>query len=325
MRSQNVGSRPKRTASQRDQASHPSVHGEGNKGKPTAHNAPVTAQSFEVTRCKFSGECPVCGKPKLDVTRKPAGRPGPPWWIQCFACPDGTEYTAALREVVGVPYSLIAEDPLTHLGPWLDRPRKVTDAPAPPSAETVQGWHSALLSSSEPLSYLTERRGLTLDTLRRACVGWDRDCGDLTFPAFADDRIVYLYRRKPLDGASMIAMGGPRPIYPDLPGGALALVAGEIDALTGRQIGLNAVTVSGRSLPNHTVHRFVGRTVYVCFDVGEEREAKRAAQKLGAAGIRSYVVDLAELGLPDKGDLNDYVRNGGTKSAVVDLIRRARG
>jgi hypothetical protein len=201
----------------------------------------------------------------------------------------------------------------------------------PPSLATVEGWHSALLSSGDPFRYLTEQRELTLDTLHAYKIGWDRERGDLTFPAFEGERVVYLYRRKPVDGAQVIAMGGQRPPYPDMPASrALCLVAGELDALSGRQLGLNAVTVSGCSLPDHLVPRFAGRVVYVMFDVGEELAAANVADKLRVVGATVYIVRLSALFspefLPDQFDLNDLIRDDGPSAhgVVTRLIRDAR-
>jgi hypothetical protein len=244
-------------------------------------------------------------------------------------CPTRAECLANISELLDCqPYQLL--DPksgLSRLAPWrASMSGRLRDrVVAPPSVEQVEGWHSALFASSEPLAYLTERRGLTLDVLKQARVGWDQSRGDLVFPAFADGTATYLYRRKPVDGAHIVAMGGPRQPYPDVPTrGALALVGGELDALSGRQIGLRAVTVSGCSLPDHAVQHFVGRTVYIMFDVGEEGPAEAVVSKLRAAGGQAVCVRLALLGLPYKGDLNDAVRSGITPSAIAALIRNER-
>lgn len=251
------------------------------------------------------------------------------WFYFCFSCEaDGLDrkaYNAALNER-GIQPRRLKDGDFAQLGKPLGRTR--ANAPAPPSSASIDGWHSALLSSRKPLAYLRNRRGLTLDTLSRFGVGWDRDRRDLTFPAWEDSQPVYLYRRKPVDGAKMIASGGPRPPYPDLPPeGALALVAGEIDALIGRQIGLRAVTVNGKALPPHAISRFAGRRVYVMFDVGEEEAAGRVAEKLNAVGASACVARLSTLGLPDKADLNDLYRKCGvhTRTVLESLFCAERG
>jgi hypothetical protein len=123
----------------------------------------------------------------------------------------------------------------------------------------------------------------------------------------------------------MIACGGPRQPYPDLPPhGALCLVAGEIDALTGRQMRLRAVTVSGCALPDHALPKFAGRTVFVLFDVGEEVAAETVAVKLRSVRAIAHGVTWPP-GLPAKTDLNDwFVKEGGTADKLRALIANAR-
>ncbi len=233
------------------------------------------------------------------------------------------------RELECKPYQLL--DPrtvLTCLEPWLLSSNGAgfrREPPVPPSLGAVCGWHSALLSSGRPLAYLTERRGLTVETLHAYGVGWDTDRRVLTFPAWKDGTPAYLYRRKPVDGDRMIAMGGPRPPYPDLPPEQeLWLVGGELDALSGRQIGIPAVSVCGCHLPDHALGHFIGRRVYVALDVGEEAQAKRVAERLRSIDVAVRTVRLARLGLPYKGDLNDAVLAGHTADDVQALLRRGR-
>src|SRR5689334_6076825 len=84
------------------------------------------------TPIKTTGTCPVCGKAgKLDVTEKPPGS-HPKFWVSCWVCPGGSAYTAALKEVITVPASLILDDPLTHLAPWLTSKGQVREYANPP-------------------------------------------------------------------------------------------------------------------------------------------------------------------------------------------------
>ena len=216
---------------------------------------------------------------------------------------------------------------LACLEPWLvsggNEPER--EPPAPPSLGAVCGWHSALLSSGEPLAYLTERRGLTVETLHAYGVGWDRDRRRLTFPAWRDGRPVYLYRRRPVDGAKMVSSGGERQPYPDMPlQGEVWLAGGELSALSGRQMGLPAVSVCGCHLPDHALGHFIGRRVIVALDVGEEPQAKAIGEKLRSVGVAVRTVRLARLGLPLKGDLNDAMLAGHTAEDIRALRRGRR-
>jgi hypothetical protein len=245
-------------------------------------------------------------------------------------CPKGGDCLRTIAEALGTTAPKLKDDPLSYLGPWLtsggEREEAAGHLAISVDAVDVRRWHCDLLTTEHALSYLTITRGLSRDIIIAAKVGFDQVPGVLTFPAFdASGRPSYLYRRRPVAGAKMIACGGPRQPYPDMPPqGALCLVAGELDALTARQMGLRAVTVSGCSLPAHALPKFTGRVVYILFDVGEESAAHDVAQKLRGVASAVQVVDWPA-GLPEKTDLNDWVmHHGGTTDALRQLLRPAR-
>jgi hypothetical protein len=267
---------------------------------------------------------------KLDrETHEPGWQIGNGWTPRC---PKRGDCLCAMAAALDTTAAELKKDPLSHLSRagWLTAAgrygRAQGRAKPLPSIGEVGGWASALLSSDAPLDYLHKHRQLIPHVLTKYSVGWDVDRGDLTFPVFEAGEVVQLYRRKPVDGAKMrAARGRPRPPYPDTPfGRVLCLVGGEIDALTGRQIGLNAVTVSGCSLPLHAVERFAGRSVCVMFDVGEELAQVSAVAKLKNVAARVYDVRLAELGLPHGADLNDAYSAGIGANEIKQLIKEAR-
>lgn len=136
---------------------------------------------------------------------------------------------------------------------------------------------------------------------------------------------MYLLRRRPFDGAKVRARGRPRPVYPNVPErGPLYLVEGEIDALTGRQLGLRTVALGSNRLSGHAQRVLAGRTASVMFDVGAEDEAEHVAQLLRAAGGTAWVVRLGLLGLSEDQDLNDYHRAGGSITELRRLIASER-
>jgi hypothetical protein len=265
----------------------------------------------------------VCGIHALDFTRKPDDYV----LIHCFGCGGGLDEVHAATEIRKP--RLLTWPPPDELGaavPCHGHRESRRKPPPLPSIGTVDGWASALLSSGPPLDYLVKYRQLHADVLSEYRVGWDSALGDLTFPAFDRGELVQLYRRKPRDGAKMrAAPGRSRPPYPNLPPGRDAwLVAGELDALTGRQLGLHAVTVSGCTLPFAVAPRFAGRVVYVMFDVGEEIAQISVVGKLEDVAVRVYDVRLAELGLPPKADLNDAYRTSIRRPELDRLMRDAR-
>jgi len=88
-------------------------------------------------------------------------------------------------------------------------------------------------------------------------------------------------------------------------------VAGENDCLLARQMGYNAVTVTGGegTFPKMLAGLFKGRTVYMCFDCDSAgRKAVRSvAFRLREAGATVYIVDLELPGTKDDKDITDFV------------------
>jgi hypothetical protein len=288
-------------------------------------NSRSARDSALVPREKRPFWCRVC-EHEADATWT-----GEEWLIGSFGsrCPRGGDCLRALAAEVGTTAPKLKADPLPYLAnaEWLHdtgRNARASAKPPPlPSIGAVDGWASALLSSGRPLDYLVQHRQLHADVLAEYGVGWDSAMGDLTFPVLDRGQLVQLYRRKPRDGAKMrAACGRPRPPYPDLPpNGAICLVAGELDALTGRQIGMRAVTVSGCNVPKDVEASFAERVVYVMFDVGEELAQVKAIERLENVDATVYDVRLSDLGLPHGSDLNDAVRAGIGAAEIRQLIR----
>lgn len=290
---------------------------------PSANGSSRSDRSLVAAR-KHQGACPVCGRPKLDVTRRPGGG----WWVGCWRCTarglSGGDYMRALAAAVGAPGGgALLENPLKYLRPWLHRAPSRRTPEQLPSKATVDGWHSRLMASDEPLDYLTER-GLLTSTLVSYRLGWDGEA--ITIPVFdASGELVNVRRRRLERGAKPIGLGGRgSQLYPDMPPGrGVVLAAGEFDALLARQHGLPAVTTTcGARLPDHLVPALAGRRVAVVYDVGED-VAAASAEKLVAAGAEAWVV---RLGLPREGDdLTDwFVTYGRSRRELVALIRRER-
>jgi hypothetical protein len=296
---------------------------------PSAPNASSrSCAALVVSRRKAIGTCPVCGGAgKLTVTEKPPGS-HPPFWVQCWRCPGGKAYTDDLRVVVGVAASLILNDPLTHLAPWLNDVHDAERTPAPlPTISTVRRWNVEGLSERH-LTYLRETRGLTDEAISRHLIGHDGHA--YTLPIFDGTRLVNVRRR--LDNAPpgrkyLGLRGRGSQLYPDVPAKrTLLLVAGEFDALIARQVGLPALsTTCGATLPEHLVPPLANKSVAVAYDVGEESKAEITVVRLRRAGADAWVVPMGERMPHDGDDLTDwFVRCGLTRHDFIHLAARAR-
>jgi ribosomal protein S27E len=273
--------------------------------------------------------CPCCGHNALVFTHAPHrdDREAMTVLVKCLHCGAGVSRVSLTS---GIPVSRLLYWPVPdELGPPVDYATRPDSTPAAlPSIGAVGGWAAALLSSPEPLAYLTERRQLGIEVIREYSIGYSLDSGDLMFPIFAPDRLKLtgLLRRKPVDGAQVrVPLGHKRQPYPDLPAtGALCLVGGELDSLTGRQLGLRALNIGGCNPGESAYPLFTGRVVYVLFDVGEELHAARAARRLSAVGATAYVAYLRDLDLPHGADLNDAFCAGLERDDLERLLRRSR-
>jgi hypothetical protein len=190
----------------------------------------------------------------------------------------------------------------------------------------VDGWHSRLMATDEPLGYLCQKRGLRASTLGRYRLGWDGEA--FTLPVFGPGgKLVNLRRRRLAPLAKPIGLRGRgSQLYPDVPAGrGVLLLAGEFDALLARQKGLPfaVTTTCGTQLPEHLIRALAGRLVAVAYDVGEEAEAEKTVGKLRAADCQAWVVRLE---LPRSGDdLTDwFVTYRRTRRDFFELIRRER-
>lgn len=206
----------------------------------------------------------------------------------------------------------------------------VLDLPPLPSAASVTGWHSRLLErqNSAALDYLTKRRRIALEVVKRYRIGWDGR--RLIFPIAQLEDGWLVKTRLPVDRAQMKCWPGkgrPWPLYPDVPRelGGVVLVAGELDALRARSLPVPAtsVTLGAGTWREEWTDELRGLHVGVCFDNNEAAEARDRVKKLREAGISAGRIDLRKLGVPGpNGDLSDFLnRNGDARR----LMARGRG
>lgn len=308
-----------------------SLQAGGTRGsaEPEETNDSSTNTRSLVEKRRFVCPVPECGHGTLEFKRA-AHRDGGGLTvlIRCWNCHGRLN---EISEATGISKTrLLTWPPPEELGPEVKRYRSTGsgDIAAPPSLGTVGGFHSALLSNPEALAYL-ETRGLTGETIERYELGYDRDSNAIVVPVWDEKGELDNLRRRflnPKANPKILGLAGRlSQLYPDVPSGDLLLVAGEFDALVGRQMGLPTVTTTcGSTLPAHLADRLAERLVYVIYDVGEDLAAESTAEELRALGSEAVVVHLALLGLPEKGDLNDFYRLGGTAEQIKALRRRER-
>lgn len=192
------------------------------------------------------------------------------------------------------------------------------------------------------LEFLLVTRGLRLETVLRAGLGYNPRDGRVSIPVQVGADVVNVRQYKP--GATeqkflqVRGHGGAR-LYPEsalhdntLP---VLLTEGELDALLANQEGLGlfvAVTgTGGATNPPRDLGTLRGREVFVAYDADDagRKGAVVVQAALEKAGATSYILDLTRLGLPSaekKGeDITDLLlHRGGSARALEREMHRLR-
>jgi len=266
--------------------------------------------------------CDAAGDATYTTTRN-----GPDWLIgsRSTRCPGGGQCLARLGTALGIGDGATKEQIVAALKARGRKSRRGEAKPLP-SVDQVNDWHGRLLESSGPLRYLTRRRGLTLDVIEAARIGWDG--ARLVFPMWRDGSLAVVKTRAPGSGAQMRSWPGHGrdwPLYPATRDvladhGWVLLTAGELDALRARSAGLPGVSVTCGAgyWRDEWTAELMGRRVLVCFDNNELKESRECAERLRAGGVDARRLSLRKLGVRTrKGDLSDYLNGGGSVARII--------
>lgn len=259
----------------------------------------------------------------------------------CFAgCPDGE-----LGELV---WLLVQDGPVViqgngATGGWeaspgdLGRTRQRRRQPLP-SVGVVVGCHDGLLSNSDRLTYLTDERGLTADTIERFKIGWHPDKEAYTIPMYDEHgELVNMKYYRPDGDPKMWGVTGhnearlyPLPEFAGDERDEVVFCEGELDALVARQEGLNAVTVTGgarTAWQDEWSHHFKDKRVFLVTD--SDNPGRLLAQKVRQAlkGVARQVVFVPlpyEVKKKHGEDLSDYfVRDWHSADDLRELMTEA--
>lgn len=201
------------------------------------------------------------------------------------------------------------------------RVRSIDDAPSkrssklPTDAEVLE-FHEALLASPEHLRVMKEKRGLSLDTLRRFQLGWHRE--RYTIPIRDGDGAIVNVRRYKADAklpkdkmvSWAVGLGERRLFLPDVLADhdEVILTEGELDAIIGQQYGFQTMShTAGASAWNNAWNpNFEGKTIFICYDVDDigKQGARKVAMQLSKVARQVFVVVLP--GVQRGFDLTNY-------------------
>lgn len=209
--------------------------------------------------------------------------------------------------------------------------------------DVSESWDQAvenLSTNKDAIEYLTNERGLTLETIKEYKLGYNGSA--IIYPVFINDFMadqraynmnwkeeselnpgVFIPKIKSQKGASNLLFPYDKWKNDDRP---TLLCAGENDTLLARQFGFNAITVTfgeGSRFPKIFIGQFEGKTVYICYDSDEagKQGARQVAFELREAGALVYLVDLGLTGTKDDKDITDFfLKHGYTSDDLQKLI-----
>jgi hypothetical protein len=172
---------------------------------------------------------------------------------------------------------------------------------------------SLLKDNAEYMEYL-HQRGLTDETIEKYRLGYSGD--GIMYPVFIYGQLCDVRTYMPDQTPKMRSRKGASPLlfpFDDWLNDErdTLLCAGENDTLLARQLGFNAVTVTGGegTFPKIFTKLFEGKTVNICYDCDEagKRGTRTVAFLLREVGADVRIVDLGLQGTKDSKDLTDYI------------------
>lgn len=227
--------------------------------------------------------------------------------------------------------------------PWeRQQPRRKGPPARGLTEQQRRAYRRDLWNRRDVLQWLMDERGLTKRAIREFALGYGQPHAKrppgLIIPyqlsSVADSyRIRYwpdLWQPPGDRDPRSVKIATPRShslgLYPELPdGGFVVLCEGELDAIVCAQHGVPAVSTPGAMITAVNAHALglTAEAMAVCFDIGADAQARRAADLVRDGGAEAWPVNL---GLPNKGDdLSDFFNlYGGTAKQLRRMIRKAR-
>ena len=196
-------------------------------------------------------------------------------------------------------------------------------------AESWDSFEGLLLNSPKFMDILTNRRKLTIDTIKAARLGHGGD--GIRYPVFIFGDLVDIRTYNPDNEPKMKGTKGSTTLmfpfdlwYADEQ--PTLLVGGENDALVGRQLGFNAVTFTGGegSVPSAMfLNMFNGKTVYICYDMDDpgQKSMQSVAFRLKEVGATVFMLRLPLEGSKEDKDLSDFYRKADHDTVYADMVK----
>jgi len=208
------------------------------------------------------------------------------------------------------------------------------DLRPPLNPQLVEEYHAKLLKAPEVLNWIIEKRGLTIETIKRFKIGWDGLRN--TIPIYDENGVLrnirrynakkknkwlnfrtkdYSYGEARLFGIDELLRDKTSPVL---------VCEGEWDKMMLSQNGFLAVTSTAgvRTFRTSWEPLFKDREVYLLFDVDQASRpfASKLAERLSRVAKTVKNVHLPLEGTKEAKDVTDYFLQGFTKEDLQNLI-----
>lgn len=202
------------------------------------------------------------------------------------------------------------------------------------AAAIVEGYHAALVQSSEMLDVLLRRKGVSYPMVVEWRLGWDGEAQRLTIPirdlkgrCLNVKKYDLLKMHGEKEKYTSIKGHGENRLFPEaaFTGEEIHLVEGELKMIVHRARGFNAITETGgaHSWKDGWSEKFAGKKVRLWYDVDG---AGRSGAKLRATDLARYAAEVKDLVVPldvsahPKGGIEDWYLLGATAADVTALV-----
>ncbi|HHY45739.1 MAG TPA: DUF3631 domain-containing protein [Firmicutes bacterium] len=210
---------------------------------------------------------------------------------------------------------------------------EVGPEPPPIPLEEVEKAHLALVSNAKALAFLQEKRGWTLETIKRFRLGYHKR--RVLIPIFdRQGQCVNIRRYSPSgEEPKMLHYSkgyGRARFWPIdhlyLP--EMILFEGEPDTILACQMGLPGLTqtAGAETFKREWADLFEGKHVYICYDMDEagRKGARKAAGIIAKAAESVRIIELPVRGDKSEKDFTDWVlKCGGTAEKFRELMAQA--
>jgi hypothetical protein len=260
-------------------------------------------------------------------------------WVKglwhCMGCGEGGTLKKLLSRM-GTPETNGADGDVIDLDSRRKGKRKQQDPIGqvePLTEAKVEKYKRYLRSKPALLKYLTDGRGLTLETLDRFDIGFDEHRGRYVIPIRDGSGSLVNFRRYSRSDRpkfkNAFGHGNPPRLYPaeSLEADTVVLAEGEWDALLTIQHGWHAVTGTHGSTtwePEWN-QQLAGKKIYICYD---NDKVGRIGAKKASLSLRHHAAEVHVINLPvdeEKQDLTDWWQDyeGKGGRSLADLFGRS--